>query len=318
MDPTLAEAYRLCRSIAAEHGKTYFLATRLLPAERRPAVHALYAFARMVDDIIDVDMIADRDDPDAVAEGTTALWSIEEALLAGLDHRTATVDLGSPDRSLVLAALLDTAGKYDIPTEYFTAFMTSMQMDVPTSPLYRSRYADMDQLRTYMYGSAAVIGLQMLPVLGTVVDVEDARPAAAALGEAFQLTNFIRDVGEDLDRDRIYLPADDLAAFGVDEDLLRWSRRTGRTDQRIVRALAHLVALTRALYRSAQPGIGMLSPRARAGIGVAFALYGEILDAVEKDGFTALTQRSHVPNRRRLAVATSAATRGVRTRLVQR
>ena len=102
--------------------------------------------------------------------------------------------------------------------------MASMRSD-----LHVTDYPTFDDLRRYMHGSAAVIGLQMLPVLGTVVPREDAAPHAAALGVAFQLTNFLRDVGEDLDRGRIYLPADLLAAHGVDRELLHWCRRTGRT-----------------------------------------------------------------------------------------
>ena len=309
-NPALTRAYQLCRTIAAEHGRTYFLATRLLPAERRPAVHALYAFARMVDDIIDVDLIAD---PGALDIGTADLADIERALADGIDASIppgapTSIDTENDRRAAVLAAVVDTIRRYDIPVEYFTAFMVSMRMDVPGTAQFTPVYESMEHLRTYMYGSAAVIGLQMLPILGTVVDVSEARPTAAALGEAFQLTNFIRDVGEDLDRGRIYLPADELAAFGVDEDLLRWCRRTEKSDRRVDRAVAHLVAVTRAVYRTAEPGIGMLEPRARAGIGVAFRLYADILDTVEDNDFRVLTMRAVVPVRRRVRVAVAAAT----------
>ncbi|KQU02635.1 phytoene synthase [Rhodococcus sp. Leaf7] len=317
-DSDLAEAYALCRDVAREHGKTYFLATRLLPADRRPAVHALYAFARMVDDIIDVDMIAERDDADAVADDLALLTRIEERLDAGLASPDAHVSVASngPDRrnELILAALFDTARRFDIPAEYFTAFMTSMRMDVPHSSIYKDRYATMDELKTYMYGSAAVIGLQMLPILGTVCPVEEARPTASALGEAFQVTNFVRDAGEDLARDRIYLPGDVLSAFGVDEDLLWWCRRTGNVDPRVVRALADIIATTRALYRTAESGIQLLEPRARDGIAVAFALYRDILEAVESDGYRCLSTRASVGNSRRARVAATAAGRGLLVR----
>ena len=135
-----------------------------------------------------------------------------------------------------------------------------MRMDTEITDY--STFAELDR---YVHGSAAVIGLQMLPILGTTGPRADAEPAAAALGVAFQLTNFLRDVGEDLDRGRVYLPADELAAFGVDRELLTWSRRTRRPDPRITRALAHLMAHTRAIYRRAAPGIAMLEPsRGRA------------------------------------------------------
>lgn len=315
-DPALDDAYSLCREVAAEHGKTYFLATRLLPSDRRPAVHALYAFARMVDDIIDVDMIAERGDDDAVRTDIALVDHIEAELIAGLESGRVPDSATWEHRyDLILAALFDTARTYDIPAEYFSAFMTSMRMDVPHSPLYKDRYADMEELRTYMYGSAAVIGLQMLPILGTVGPVEEARPTAAALGEAFQVTNFVRDAGEDLARDRIYLPGDVLAAYGVDEDLLWWCRLTGRTDPRVVRALADVIASARAMYRTAEPGIALLEPRAREGISVAFALYRDILEAVENDGYRALSARARVGGPRRARVATTAALRGVTRRL---
>ena len=114
---------------------------------------------------------------------------------------------------------------------------------------------------------------------------------------AFQLTNFLRDVGEDLDRGRVYLPADELAAFGVDRELLAWSRRTRRPDPRISRALAHLVAHTRAVYRRAAPGIAMLEPVSRACVACAFGLYGGILAEIERAGYAVLHQRVAVPPR---------------------
>ncbi|QCQ91517.1 phytoene/squalene synthase family protein [Rhodococcus sp. SGAir0479] len=292
----LTPSYRRCRELAARHGRTYFLATRLLPAERRPAVHALYGFARVVDDIVDTD--TDTAEGGAV-DRAAALDVVEQQLAAALAGRAVDDSYAGP----VLPALADTIRRYDIPVEYFRAFLESMRMDVPGTPGYRATYPDLATLRHYMYGSAAVIGLQMLPVLGTSVPTGDAAPCAAALGEAFQLTNFLRDVGEDLDRGRVYLPADELAAFGVDADLLRYGRRTGTVDPRVRRALAHLVALTRSVYRRAEPGLDMLAPRARPGIRVAFVLYGDILDEIERYDFRILDRRATVPRRRRLAVA---------------
>lgn len=286
----LDDAYRECRRITARHGRSYYLAARLLPAQHRRAVHALYAFARTVDDIVD-----HPGEPDVPAR----LDEIETALTATFDPNGP---LGSP-----LTALGDTVRRYEIPHEYFSAFLRSMRMDVPQCAEFRDRYASMAQLREYMYGSAAVIGLQLLPVLGTVVPQEEAAPAAAALGEAFQLTNFLRDVGEDLDRGRIYLPADELAAFGVDDELLRYCRATGHIDRRVRRALAHLIAVTRGIYREAEPGIGLLSPSARPGIAAAFTLYSAILDRIEHTGYTVFQRRTVVPGHRRVALAASVA-----------
>ena len=136
--------------------------------------------------------------------------------------------------------MLHTARTYGIPPELFDDFLTSMRMDLTVTD-----YPDRAALDRYMYGSAEVIGLQMLPMLGTVGPAEEAAPYAAALGKAFQLTNFLRDVDEDLVRNRIYLPADELAAFGVDRDLLTWCHVHRRTDPRVRRALAEQHDITR-------------------------------------------------------------------------
>jgi phytoene synthase len=164
-------------------------------------------------------------------------------------------------------------------------------------------------------GSAEVIGLQVLPVLGTVVPRQEAEPYAAALGEAFQLTNFLRDIGEDLDRGRVYLPADELAAFGVDRALLSWCRSTGYRDVRVRRALAHLVARTMAVYRRAAPGIPLLAPAARPCVATAFGLYRGILDRIVAADYDVLGRRVAVGTARRLTVALPAFAKTLSVRL---
>ncbi|MFF1483561.1 phytoene/squalene synthase family protein [Streptomyces sp. NPDC058319] len=284
-DPALRAAYLRCRRLNARHGRTYFLATRLLPVERRPAVHALYGFARRADDIVD-----DLDGTRTAEERDRALRRLED----GLAHGLRTGEGTEP----VVRALADTAGRYGIAHTLFADFLASMRSDLRVTD-----YATYADLRAYMHGSAAVIGLQMLPVLGTVVPREEAAPHAAALGVAFQLTNFLRDVGEDLDRGRVYLPADLLAAHGADRALLEWSRRTGRTDARIRAALVAAEELTRGVYRTAEPGIALLDPRTRPCIRAAFTLYGGILDAIADQGYPVLHRRAVVSRGRRAAVA---------------
>ncbi|WP_031088523.1 phytoene/squalene synthase family protein [Streptomyces sp. NRRL WC-3549] len=297
-DPALRAAYDRCRRLNARHGRTYFLATRLLPLERRCAVHALYGFARWADDIVD-----DLDRHRPPAERDRLLRLLEGDLAHGL--RT-----GGGDEPVV-RAVADTAARYAIGHGLFADFMASMRSDLSVTDY--PTYAD---LRAYMHGSAAVIGLQMLPVLGTVVDREEAAPHAAALGVAFQLTNFLRDVGEDLDRGRIYLPADLLAGHGVARPLLEWCRRTGRRDRRVRAALVEAEALTRAVYREAEPGIAMLEPRVRPCIRTAFTLYGGILDAIAADDYAVLHRRAVVPRGRRAATAAAGLARvlGARVR----
>ncbi|MET8764729.1 phytoene/squalene synthase family protein [Lentzea sp. NPDC004782] len=289
--PALREAYRRCRALNAEHGRTYYLATRLLSPEQRPAVHALYGFARWVDDIVD-----------DVHSGLEA----KEAALGDVEHQLAVALRDNNSSDPVMSALLHTAQRYVIPHEHFRDFMASMRMDLTVTD-----YPTYDDLMVYVHGSAAVIGLQVLPVLGTTVPREEAEPAAAALGIAFQLTNFIRDVGEDLDRGRVYLPANELAAFGVDRERLLHARACGRADGKVRAALRDQVRRAREVYTRARPGIAMLAPRSRPCVLTAYRLYGRILDLVEDADCDVLSRRVVVSNGRRLAVALPALARAV-------
>jgi phytoene synthase len=273
----LQAAYAHCAAIAARHGKSYHLATRLLTADRRPAVHALYAAARTADDLVD--------HPGADPAGDLADWS--RAVLADLDA-------GWSDDPVRLA-LVDTFGRYGIPVEHLVDFLAAM-----TSDLEVTGYADMAALDRYMWGSAAVIGLQVLPVLGTApgVALEEAAPHAIALGEAFQLTNFLRDVGEDADRGRVYLPADLLAAHGVTREQLAEKRH----DARFAALMRDMVAVVRRRYDDAAPGTPLLAPESRDCVRAATALYGGILTEIERADYRVLDRRVSVSKPRRLAV----------------
>ena len=277
-DPALRAAYTGCRRINAHFGRTFFLATRLLPARARPAAHALYGFARTADEL--VDNPAPGSDPAAELDRVAAMVDV-------------VFDGGSPDDP-VLTALADTVHRYGIARDLFDAFLESMRMDV--KPV---EYATFAELGEYMYGSAAAIGLQMLPVFGTTGPLADAEPGAIALGVAFQLTNFLRDVGEDLDRGRLYLPTSELAAFGVTRELLE--RR--RPDPRIRAALAYFVARTRAVYRRAEAGVSLLRPESRPCVRTALTLYEGILDEIVALDYDILRRRAVVPKARRLVVA---------------
>ncbi|MEV6073005.1 phytoene/squalene synthase family protein [Nocardia sp. NPDC052001] len=292
-DPHLRRSYRTCRELNAAHGKTFFLATRLLAPDQRPAVHALYGFARRADDILD-----------EFEPGRTA--AERSARLHTLAGQFAAADAaGDP----VLAAVLHTASSYRIPGHLFDAFLDSMRMDLTITD-----YPDRAALDRYVYGSAEVIGLQLLPVLGTTDGVTAAAPYAAALGKAFQLTNFLRDVDEDLARDRVYLPADELAAHGVDRDLLRWCRSRGRVDAKVRRALAEQVEITRGIYAYARRGSELLAPRSRPCVDTAAMLYGEILDRIRDSDFEVFGRRATVGNARRIRVGTTGLVRAWRAR----
>jgi 15-cis-phytoene synthase len=274
-DPGQRTGYEVCRRLHRRHGRTYYLATQLLPPQKRPHVWALYGFARYADDF--VDSLA-QPDPKALLDWGSAF----------LDNVTSVAGPSDP----VGRAMAHTMRRWGIPRSHVEAFLESMQMDISITGY--PTYADLEQ---YMYGSAAVIGLQMLPILEPLVPEASAR--ARALGEAFQLTNFIRDVGEDLRRGRVYLPQEDLDVFGVTRQAL-----AGGVMTTPVRELIRFeVARARTLYAFAEPGIAMLHPTSRDCVRTAFTLYGGILDAVEAAGHQVLTQRVAVPLRRRLQVA---------------
>ncbi|WP_410588546.1 phytoene/squalene synthase family protein [Amycolatopsis sp. lyj-23] len=276
--PELRAAYTECRRINAHYGRTFFLATRLLPPRARPAAHTLYGFARMADEL--VDNPAPGSDP---AASLDRVGELVDVVFSG----------GTPDEP-VLVALADTVRRHGLSRELFDAFLKSMRADL--SPVEYRTFAELGE---YVYGSAAVIGLQLLPVFGTVGPLAEAAPGAIALGEAFQLTNFLRDIGEDLDRGRLYLPTAELAAFGVTRALLE----ARRPDPRIRAALAYFVARTRAVYRRAEAGVAWLRPESRPCVRTALTLYEGILDEIVALDYDVLTRRAVVSKRRRLAVA---------------
>jgi phytoene synthase len=254
----------------------------------------LYGFARYADEIVD-DLGAGA----SVEDREAALDDLGIALVSAFD--------GVPSELPVVTAVADTVRRHGIDARLFSPFLTSMRMDT-----HVTEYATSAALDEYVFGSAAVIGLQVLPVLGTVG--AGAEEPAAALGRAFQLTNFLRDIGEDLDRGRVYLPLDELAAFGVDRELLVWCRTHRHLDPRVRRALAHLVARTQAVYRRAHAGIALLAPESRDCVRCAYALYGGILDEIVAADYDVLYRRVRVPTRRRVAVAVPGLVRAVAAR----
>jgi phytoene synthase len=279
MNSNLAAAYEYCRVLHRTHGRTYYLATRLLPAWKRQHVHALYGFTRYTDEIVD------RPDGGTPGERTVRLhdWAVRFA--AALD--------GAPVVDPVLPAVLHTIKTFDLDRVDFAAFLRSMEMDLTVAT-----YETYDDLLDYMAGSAAAIGSMMLPILGAR-DLALAKEPARELGRAFQVTNFIRDVGEDLCRGRIYLPLKDLAEWGVAPTDLRM----GVTTDPIRELVAFEVARARGHYARAAEGIPMLARGSQACIRTAFHLYGGILDEVVRAGYDVFGRRATVPRRRRLAVA---------------
>jgi phytoene synthase len=289
-DPELRASFEECKRLNSLHGKTYFLATLLLPKEKRPYVHALYGFARYADEIVD-----DLDSPLSIEAKSELLKSWSDGILADIARGTSDDHIGR--------ALIYTVNKFSIPLEYFTAFIHSMTMDLSVT-----EYQSFEDLMEYVYGSASVIGLQMVPILGA--HDQGAYDCAEKLGTAFQLANFIRDVSEDLDRGRIYLPIQELAEHGVSYEMLQERILTPQ----IRSALKSQIARVRALQTEATPGIALLDPSSRACIEAASELYCGIVDEVEKIDYQIFTHRASTSMARRLRVAIPAYIRALRAR----
>jgi 15-cis-phytoene synthase len=271
---TLEESYERCRELNKEYGTTYYAATFLLPRVKRHHVHALYGFCRHADDIVD-DL-----GPVPTAVRAAALADLGERFFADLDR-------GDSDDT-VLKAVVHTVVAFDINPECFRRFLRSMTMDLTVA-----EYETFDDLLDYMDGSAAVIGEMMLPILEPTSG--EAITHARDLGVAFQLTNFLRDVGEDLDRQRVYIPQEDLRRFGADP----WLRRATPEWTELMR---FEIARTRDYYASADLGIPMLPPASARCIRAARSLYSEILDRIEEQDGDVFSSRARVSTMRKALV----------------
>jgi len=264
---TLDESYALCKEFNKRHGTTYYWSTKVLPADKRPHVHALYGFCRYADDIVD-DL-----GPVPVAEREAALASFGERFFRDLAAGAST--------DPVLMAVVDTVRRFPIDPECFRRFLRSMTMDLTVAT-----YETWEDLLDYMDGSAAVIGEMMLPILEP--RDEAAFGHARDLGNAFQLTNFLRDVNEDLDRGRVYIPQVDVRHFGV--DLL-----ARRCTPEFVALMKFEIERCRKLYESADKGIAMLPPRSARCIRAARVLYSRILERIEAQHYDVFKERASVP-----------------------
>jgi 15-cis-phytoene synthase len=269
---TLDESYALCRDFNKRHGTTYYWSTKVLPKVKQHHVHALYAFARYADDIVDeIPSQGGRDVPTEVRAAALASFG---------DRFFADLAAGNSDDA-VLKAVVHTVRAFDIDTDAFHRFLRSMTMDLTVDS-----YESYEDLLVYMDGSAAVIGEMMLPILEPS-DYAVALPHARDLGNAFQLTNFLRDIAEDLDRGRQYIPLEDSRKFGVD-----------LAERRVSPEFADLMRFEidrcHELYRSAEIGISMLPDRSAKCVGAAHTLYGRILDKIEARHYDVFESRASV------------------------
>ncbi len=266
--PQLEQAYRACRRMQRRHDPTYYWATRRLPGELQPAVHALYGFVRGADEIVD----GPRRPPTPEAR-REALDRWEDALHDGL--------AGGGSDHPVIAALVDAAGRHDLPLEEeLRIYMGSMRVDC--GPV---RIGTRSELEGYMRGSAGSVGRVMAPLLGAPAELHE---SFVRLGVAFQLTNFIRDVREDFTLDRVYLPRADRERFEVGEGELA----AGPASPGLRALLAEEVGRARALFAETAVAVDGALPQARPGMRMARAVYLSVLDRVERIGFDVLGRRT--------------------------
>ena len=281
---SLAEAYDLCRRVQKAHSRTYYFSTRLFPAKIRPRVHALYAFMRYADEIVDHPHELPLD--------------AQLAVLEEFEAETMEAVSGEEVPNPILRAYADTVRHCGIDPGTISAFMKSMKMDTRVF-----RYPTFSDLEMYTYGSAAVVGLMMCRVVGVADERADRH--AEALGVAMQLSNFLRDVGEDWRRGRVYLPMEDLAHFGYTE----WDLASGVVDERFVALMRLEIDRARGLYQVADEGMKYIPRGRRFPVVVASELYAAILDRIEAQNYDVFSRRAQVSRPAKLVFAARCAAR---------
>ncbi len=271
--------YAECRRLHRMYGATYYFSTLRLPVHIRPRVHALYAFVRVPDEWVDNPRGL------SIRQQRERLRIWRQEFRAGLE--------GIRPENAVLRAFCDAAIESQIPLEEPMAFLDAMEHDLDTD-----RYETYDDLKAYMRGSAAAVGVMMCYVLGAAIDEETLR-SAMALGEAMQLTNFLRDIGEDAARGRIYIPLEDLKLCGVSESEIQVGVRTGA----FMDLMRFEIERARTLYSVADSGIERLPESARKGVRLASALYSRILNRIEQRDYDVFGARIQTTKAEKLAVA---------------
>jgi phytoene synthase len=261
-DAALQKAYKQAERITAEHSKSFFFASGPLPEEKRSAVRALYAFCRTVDDIVD-------ESTETGCESQLEYWRrMVEAAFFDEDDRVAV-------------AWADTLNRYHIPRHYALQLIDGVARD-----LVQSRYQTFEELATYCYGVASTVGLMSMHIVG-FRDI-DAVPYAIKLGVALQMTNILRDVGEDFRNGRLYLPRQELAFYGIQELDIAEGRITDNWRQ----FMKFQIDRTRQLYAESWAGVKMLEREGQLAIGAASIFYQGILDEIEKNDYDVFARRA--------------------------
>ncbi|GAB4324744.1 MAG: phytoene synthase [Leptolyngbyaceae cyanobacterium] len=283
---SIEDSYELCRQITAKYSKTFYLGTLLMPEEKRRAIWAIYVWCRRTDELVD---------------GPRASFTTDETL-DQWESQLESIFAGTPIEDADVA-LVDTLERFPVDIQPFRDMIAGQRMD-----LYRSRYETFEELNLYCYRVAGTVGLMTTPVMGVDTTVRtapwdvyrneqrDPTEEAIALGIANQLTNILRDVGEDARRGRIYLPLEDLALFNYTEaDLFN-----GVVDERWRSLMKFQIQRARKFYASAESGISALSPDARFPVWAALMLYRGILDVIERNQYDVFRKRAYVPGPQKL------------------
>ena len=261
-DASLQKAYKQAEKITFEHSKSFYLASAFLPEEKRLAVRALYAFCRMVDDIVDE--------------------SADHEANSQLDYWRRMVDTASfKDNDLIAAAWADTLTRYHIPRHYTLQLIDGVARD-----LVQFRYLTFDELATYCYGVASTVGLMSMHIVG--FKTPKAVPYAIKLGVALQMTNILRDVGEDYRNGHLYLPREELVYYGVQEADIAAGHVTDNWRQ----FMKFQIDRNRQLYAESWSGVKMLEREGQLAIGAASVFYQGILGEIEKNNYDVFTRRA--------------------------
>jgi phytoene synthase len=264
----ISRAYAYCDEITQEHSQTFYMASALLPREQQQAIRALYAFCRVSDDLIDR--------PTSNSAERFQQW------------RYRSLSAHPPQDDLVAAAWADTRARFQIPRQYAEQLLDGVARDLEVN-----RYESFSDLANYCYGVASTVGLMTMHIVG--YSDKEAIPYAVKLGVALQLTNILRDVGEDWANGRLYLPQDELAAFGLSEAAINDQYRGHRWQE----FMRFQIARAHRLYDEALPGIAMLERRGRFAVAAAAQLYRGILSDIEAHGCDVFTRRAYISNRQK-------------------
>ncbi len=263
--------------ITRRFSKSFYFSTAFLPPEKRRAIRAFYAFCRVTDDMVDAPEGAPQGAPSGAPAQDLAAWRLASRLPA------------HAQRDPVLYAWSETRDQYRVPQRYVEELIDGCEMDLTVR-----HYETFEELRAYCYRVASTVGLVSMHIVGVNGDNPDtlqaAAPAAVDLGVALQLTNILRDVGEDLSRGRVYLPQEDLRRFGYREDDLR----AGVIDDRFRALMRFEIDRANALYERGWPGIADLKPDGRLAVGAAITLYRGILGRIADNGFDVFHTRAHL------------------------